>query len=80
MPGPSWRNGGPWRRGARSPNWLAGLSGCRVVARASRRGDVAVAELEFLDERGALVARMEGHESTMDASLAAAFRRNAVEA
>ncbi|MDX6770971.1 MAG: beta-ketoacyl synthase N-terminal-like domain-containing protein [Elusimicrobiota bacterium] len=52
-------------------------TGARVVAKTSRRGDgVACADLEFTDERGALVARLEGHESTVDAGLAAAFRRN----
>jgi hypothetical protein len=56
-------------------------TGARVVASASRKGDgTAAADIEFLDERGALLARIEGHESTVDASLAAAFRRNAVEA
>ena len=55
--------------------------GVRVVAKAARRGDsLACAEIEFLDERGALVARMEGYECTVDAALEPAFRRNAAEA
>ncbi|OGS01342.1 MAG: hypothetical protein A2V88_17755 [Elusimicrobia bacterium RBG_16_66_12] len=55
--------------------------GVRVVAKASRRGDSrACADIEFLDERGALVARMEGYECTVDAALALAFRHNAAEA
>ena len=54
--------------------------GVRVVAKAFRRGEgLAGADIEFIDERGALVARLEGYECTVDASLAPAFRRNAVE-
>jgi hypothetical protein len=53
--------------------------GVRLVARAARRADgLAGADVEFLDERGALVARLDGCECAVDASLAAAFRRNAV--
>ncbi len=37
--------------------------GVRLVARASKRGDgLAGADIEFLDERGALVARIDGCE------------------
>ncbi len=54
--------------------------GVRVVAKAVKRGQgSAGADIEFLDERGALVAKIEGLECAADASLAAAFRRNAVE-
>ncbi len=55
--------------------------GVRIVAKALKRADgLAGADIEFLDERGALVARMEGFECSSDASLTTAFRRNAVEA
>jgi len=54
--------------------------GVRVVAKAARRADgLAAADIEFVDERGALVARLDGYECAADASLSAAFRRNAVE-
>ncbi len=52
----------------------------RVVVRTARRADgLAAADVEFVDERGALIARLDGGEFTVDASLAGAFRRNAVE-
>ncbi len=52
----------------------------RVVVRAVRRADgLAAADAEFVDERGALIARLDGGEFTVDASLSGAFRRNAVE-
>jgi hypothetical protein len=55
-------------------------SGVRIVAKALRRGDgLASADVEFLDERGALVARLDGYECAASPGLAAAFRRNAVE-
>ena len=55
--------------------------GVRIVAKAVKRADgLAGADFEFVDERGALVARMDGFECAADASLAAAFRRNEVEA
>ena len=55
--------------------------GVRVVARASRRGEaLAGADIEFLDERGALIARMDGCECAVDAALKPAFRRNVAEA
>jgi len=54
--------------------------GVRVVAKAARRADgLAAADIEFVDERGALVARLEGYECAADAALTSAFRRNAVE-
>jgi acyl transferase domain-containing protein/NAD(P)-dependent dehydrogenase (short-subunit alcohol dehydrogenase family) len=54
--------------------------GVRVVARASKSGDgLARADAEFVDERGALVARLDGAECAASDALAAAFRRNAVE-
>ncbi|MEK7233025.1 MAG: SDR family NAD(P)-dependent oxidoreductase [Elusimicrobiota bacterium] len=54
--------------------------GVRVVIKAVQRADaLARADIEFLDERGALVAKFEGFECAADASLAGAFRRNAVE-
>ncbi len=55
--------------------------GVRVTAKAVKRADgLAGADIEFTDERGALVAKLEGFECSSDASLIAAFRRNAVEA
>ena len=55
--------------------------GVRVVVKAIKRADgLAGADIEFLDERGALVAKFEGFECAADKSLAGAFRRNAVEA
>ncbi len=54
--------------------------GVRLVARASKSGGgLARADVEFLDERGALVARLDGCEFAASAGLASAFRRNAVE-
>jgi acyl transferase domain-containing protein/acyl carrier protein/NAD(P)-dependent dehydrogenase (short-subunit alcohol dehydrogenase family) len=56
-------------------------NGVRVVVKAVKRADgLAGADMEFVDERGALVARMEGFECAADASLAGAFRRNALAA
>jgi hypothetical protein len=55
--------------------------GARLVVKASRRADgLAAADVEFLDERGGLIARIDGCECAASAGLAAAFRRNAVEA
>ena len=55
--------------------------GVRVTAKAGKRADgLAGADIEFTDERGALIAKLEGFECSSDASLTAAFRRNAVEA
>ncbi|HEX4046640.1 MAG TPA: SDR family NAD(P)-dependent oxidoreductase, partial [Elusimicrobiota bacterium] len=54
--------------------------GVRIVARASgRAAGLAGADAEFLDERGGLVARLDGCECAASAGLAPAFRRNAVE-
>ncbi|MBI3565223.1 MAG: SDR family oxidoreductase, partial [Elusimicrobia bacterium] len=54
--------------------------GARIVAKAVRRGaGLAGADLEFLDERGRLVARLEGFEATVSPALTEAFRRNAAE-
>ncbi len=53
--------------------------GVRLVARASKSGGIARADAEFLDERGALVARLDGAECAASEGLAPAFRRNAVE-
>jgi hypothetical protein len=55
--------------------------GVRVVARArAGAGGLARADAEFVDERGALVARLDGLECAASEALAPAFRRNAVEA
>ncbi|MBI4061217.1 MAG: SDR family NAD(P)-dependent oxidoreductase, partial [Elusimicrobia bacterium] len=54
--------------------------GVRVVVKAAKRAEgLAGADVEFIGERGALVARIEGLECAADASLAGAFRRNAAE-
>jgi acyl transferase domain-containing protein/acyl carrier protein/NADP-dependent 3-hydroxy acid dehydrogenase YdfG len=48
--------------------------GARVALRGTRRGDgLAAADIEFLDERGGVVARLEGFEATVDPALTAAF-------
>ena len=55
--------------------------GVRIVAKTHRHGDgLASADMEFLDERGALVARLDGFECAASAALSTAFRRNSVEA
>ena len=53
-------------------------NGCRVVASITESNRASVrADLEFLDrESGKLIARMDGYECVMDASLADAFARN----
>ncbi|MFI5344999.1 MAG: SDR family NAD(P)-dependent oxidoreductase [Elusimicrobiota bacterium] len=54
--------------------------GVRIVARARKRGEgLASADMDFLDERGALVARLEGCDCAASGALTAAFRRNSVE-
>jgi acyl transferase domain-containing protein/NADP-dependent 3-hydroxy acid dehydrogenase YdfG len=54
--------------------------GVRIVAKAAARAQgLAGADIEFLDERGGLVAKLEGFECAVDASLSAAFRRNVME-
>ncbi|WP_210405637.1 type I polyketide synthase [Paludisphaera borealis] len=51
--------------------------GVRVVATVRQSSDRrAVADVEFLDSRDELVARMESYECVIDASLNLAFRRN----
>ncbi len=50
--------------------------GVRAVVRVTRQNDAsASADVDFLDASGALVARLEGSEHTIDASLNAAFRK-----
>jgi hypothetical protein len=57
------------------PNFGAG--GVRVVAEIRHATDArAVVDIEFLDDRGELIARLESYECVVDASLAQAFRRN----
>jgi hypothetical protein len=59
-----------WRR-----NFPAG--GARLAAAVTRATDLhALADLDFLDEDGRLVARMEGYECVIDPNLGRAFRRN----
>jgi NAD(P)-dependent dehydrogenase (short-subunit alcohol dehydrogenase family) len=54
-------------------------TGCVIRARVTRSTDGSVgADMDFLDHAGALVARLEGYEGTVDKSLNEAFRRNAV--
>ena len=54
--------------------------GARVVAKTARRGEgLAFADIEFLDERGGLIARIDGCECAASEGLIAAFRRNEVE-
>jgi hypothetical protein len=53
--------------------------GARVVISIDRASDLAaLADIDFLDGQGRLVARMEGYECVIDPSLARAFRRNAL--
>jgi hypothetical protein len=52
-------------------------AGVRVVARVTRAGaHRARADIEFLDDDGSLVARIEEYECVIDASLNQTFRRN----
>ena len=54
--------------------------GGRIAARIVKHDrHRAVADIEFLDRNGGLLARIEGYECTIDAALNAAFRRNALE-
>jgi acyl transferase domain-containing protein len=51
--------------------------GVRVVARVSRATDrLALADLDYVDADGRLVARLEGYECAADPALQRAFRRN----
>jgi NAD(P)-dependent dehydrogenase (short-subunit alcohol dehydrogenase family)/acyl carrier protein len=51
--------------------------GVRVVIEVRQAGDHrAVADVEFVDDRGDLVARIDGYECVADASLNQAFQRN----
>ena len=62
------------RRPTAAWRFLAG--GVRVSARVTRSAEhSAVADIDFTDDQGVLVARLEGYESTVDKSLNAAFRR-----
>jgi len=55
--------------------------GVRIVARVTRSLEHnAVADIDFINEKGSLVARMEGYDSTVDKSLNAAFRKTALAA
>jgi hypothetical protein len=47
-----------------------------VVEIRNSSGSRAVADIEILDERGRLVARLDGFECVVDSSLNQAFRRN----
>ena len=49
-------------------------NGVRIIARVTRSIEhSAVADIDFIDDKGVLVARMEGYECTVDKSLNAAF-------
>ena len=54
--------------------------GGRIAARIAQHDrHRAVADIEFFDRNGGLLARIEGYECAIDAALNAAFRRNALE-
>jgi hypothetical protein len=54
-------------------------SGCLLRAKVTKSADGQVgADIDFLEHSGALVARLEGYEGTVDKSLSEAFRRNAL--
>jgi hypothetical protein len=54
-----------------------GAAGVRVAAEIRQATEArAVADIEFLDDRGELIARLESYECVVDASLGQAFRRN----
>ena len=54
--------------------------GGRIAARIAQHDrHRAVADIEFLDRNGGLLARIEGYECAIDAALNAAFRRNTLE-
>ncbi|MBI5239958.1 MAG: SDR family NAD(P)-dependent oxidoreductase [Elusimicrobia bacterium] len=56
-------------------------TGCVIRAKVGKVTDgLAGADIDFLDASGALAARLEGYECTVDKSLGEAFRRNAVTA
>jgi hypothetical protein len=51
--------------------------GARVVARVTRATSLhALADIDFVDADGRLIARLEGYECVLDAALQRAFRRN----
>jgi hypothetical protein len=53
--------------------------GCLVRARVHKSVEgLAVSDLDFLDRSGRLIARLAGYESTVDKSLAEAFRKNII--
>jgi acyl transferase domain-containing protein/NADP-dependent 3-hydroxy acid dehydrogenase YdfG len=64
---------GRYRQYRRMPD-----SGCVIRAKVTKSADGLVgADIDFLDHGGALAARLEGFECTVDKSLGEAFRRNA---
>ncbi|MEI7529096.1 MAG: SDR family NAD(P)-dependent oxidoreductase, partial [Elusimicrobiota bacterium] len=51
-------------------------NGVRVAATVTRSaGHSAVADIDFIDDKGTLIARMQGYDSTVDKSLNAAFMK-----
>ncbi|MBI5209963.1 MAG: SDR family NAD(P)-dependent oxidoreductase [Elusimicrobia bacterium] len=71
----------PWRIGAyRQYRAEFPKEGLRVVLRVTKCSEhAAVADVDFLDAAGALVARIASSEHTIDPSLTDAFRKNSVE-
>jgi hypothetical protein len=56
------------------------LDGIRILIKIQPPADRMIrCDIEFVDLQGRLVARMEGCENVIDASLSAAFRRNRIE-
>ncbi len=54
-------------------------AGVRVVVRVTRDSDLhALADIDYLDERGQLVARLEGYECVIDPALCRAFARQSL--
>ena len=47
-----------------------------LVSASTRGGSIAAADIDFVDGRGELVARIEGSEHTVDAGLKEAFRKS----
>jgi hypothetical protein len=55
-------------------------SGVRILAQIRHSSDTrVVSDIEFLDEHGELVARVDSYECVVDASLNQAFRRNRID-
>jgi hypothetical protein len=66
---------GAYRQFRRFPSGTLSIV-CRVVR---RQGQIVVAEIEFRDMAGEIVARIDEFECVLDPSLNQAFRRNRLE-